>query len=257
MRLKLLVVPFSILFALILVIGYIKPDITVLQEKRILLESKNAQLGNLAGILKNIDALTQAIEVETESETFMLGYIPRAIDQERVIDMFNYLASQSGVFVYVINMKDIEVKSPKEETLQVVAGTPILDDGSSVPLPQSPKPKLKAFSAEVEVRGEYANMRDFFNRLAHMNRFHKVSSFSLATPKDDGRGEEQSTSTLTGRFKAEFTYFPIHHVENALNVAVFSKGEFNKDYLNRIGQWANNIVSPLDTPQSGRPNPFQ
>lgn len=257
MRLKILVVPFSILIALVLVIGYIKPDTTVLQEKRVLLESKNTQLGNLSEILKHIDSLSLAIEAESDTEQFVLEYVPKDMDQERVIDMFNYLAGQSGVFAYVMNMREVQVKSAPEETMQVVAGTPVLDGGTSPLATPSIKPKLRAYTAEVEVRGEYANIRDFLNRLAHMNRFHKISSFSLATIKNTGAEEDQSLGVLTGKFKAEFSYFPVQKVESALNVPVFNNGEFNQVQLEAIRTWANTLVAPLENPQAGRANPFE
>lgn len=256
MRLKILVVPFSILFALILVIGYIKPDAVALQEKRVLLETKIAQQGNLSLILGNIDTLSQAMEQESTTETFVESFIPETMDQERVIDMFNFLASQSGVFAYVMNMEEVQMKTPKEETIQVVAGTPMVDS-MGVPVVVASKPKIRAYSAEVEVRGEYANIRDFFNRLAHMNRLHKMTSFSLVVPKDKPKQDEPVTGVMTGKFKAEFSYFPVQNIESALNIPVFNRGEFDSIQVQKMRLWADTIVSPLENPETGRPNPFQ
>ncbi len=56
MRLKILVIPFSILISLILVIGYIKPDITEIQEKKVVLEGKIAQTNNVSTLISHVES---------------------------------------------------------------------------------------------------------------------------------------------------------------------------------------------------------
>ncbi len=254
MRLKILVIPFSILIALILVIGYIKPDITEIQEKKVALEGKLSQVANVGTLVGNIATLSNELAEKSGDQTFVKEYIPSEMDQERVMDMFNFLASQSGVFVYVMGMKEVQVKAVAEETLQVVAGTPMITDGVLTPVPQA-KPKIKAYTAQVEVRGDYENIRDFFNRLSHMNRLGKIENFSLSAREDKVEGE--ASTTLTGVFQAEFSYFPMQKVASALNIPVFSKAEFSSDELTALRTWAKDVVAPLEDPVTGRPNPFQ
>ncbi|MFZ3031739.1 MAG: hypothetical protein WA082_01765 [Candidatus Moraniibacteriota bacterium] len=250
MSLKILVVPFSILLALIIVIGFIKPDIGVVQEKKNLLMVKETQSKDMGTLLDNISALTASLDEQSTSESLLGSYIPQTLDQERVIDMFNYLAAQAGVSVSVMAMQDVMFKVEEE---------PIIDpativDGSVAPVPPA-KPQVKAFSASVKVTGDYARIKDFFHRLAHMNRFHKIQSFSLGvTPVDQGDGD---ASSLTGLFVSQFDYFPASKVDTAVNAPVFLKGTFDMTELDTLLAWISYPVSPLGEPATGRPNPFQ
>mgnify|MGYP003403654076 CR=1 FL=1 len=254
MRLKILVIPFSILISLILVIGYIKPDITEIQEKKVVLEGKIAQTNNVSTLISRVESLSTDLASRSDDQRFVEAYLPQEMDQERVIDMFNFLAGQSGVLVSIMSMKEIQPKVVVEETLQVVAGTPVITDGSPVAVPQV-KPKVKAYSALVEVRGEYLNIRDFFNRLSHMNRFGKMEAFSMAI--NDTKLEGETPNLIKGVFQAEFNYFPMQKVGTALNIPVVSKGAFSDDELSTLRRWVESIVSPLEDPVTGRPNPFQ
>lgn len=256
MRLKILVIPFSILISLILVIGYIKPDITEIQEKKVVLEGKIAQTNNVSTLISHVESLSTDLASRSDDQQFVEAYLPQEMDQERVIDMFNFLAGQSGVLVSIMSMKEIQPKVVVEETIQVVAGTPMITDGSSVPVPQV-KPKVKAYSALVEVRGEYTNIRDFFNRLAHMNRFGKMENFSMVTNDDTLEAEAVGPTLIKGVFQAEFNYFPMQKVGTALNIPVVNKGAFSDDELSTLRSWVESIVSPLENPTTGRPNPFQ
>lgn len=253
MRLKILVFPFAILLALFLVIGYIKPDIDVVQDKRLTLETKTAQSANMATLLSNIDVLTSALNEQSESERLVQTFLPKTSDQERVIDTFNYLASQSGVAVSVMDMKEILVKNTETEVLPDPA---VATDASGVlPPPQSLKPKVQAYTASVSVRGGYDNIKDFFNRLSHTNRFHQILNFTVTA----AAGEEAASTPglLSATFESQFDYFPDQKLDSALNVPVFMKGGFDSVQMEMLKKWVNYTVPPLSKPVTGRPSPFQ
>lgn len=250
MSLKILVVPFSILFSLIVVIGFIKPDMSVLQEKKNVLATKTTQLRDMAMLLENISTLSVSLDGQLDSESMLGAYIPKTLDQERVIDMFNYLAAQTGVTVSVMAMQDVMLKVEEEPIVDPAA---IMSD-SVVVVPPA-KPQTKAFSASVKATGDYARVKDFFHRLAHMNRFHKIQSFSLGvTPVDQGDGDANS---LTGTFVSQFDYFPMSKVDTAVNTPVFLKGSFDTAEFDALLAWTSYQVSPLKQPATGRANPFQ
>ncbi len=257
MRLKILFVPFSILLVLILAIGYIKPDITTLEEKRVLLDTKISQSQNMATLLANIDTLVASLDEQSASEESVHLFLPKTEDQERVVDMFNYLASQSGVFVNVMGMNQIEMTQVEEEPVLPPANSLLVtgvDSVSAVPVVSALKPKVQSYSAQVEVKGGYENISDFFNRLAHMNRYHKILKFSLTAPVSPKEGEE---NMLTGIFESQFDYFPVQQVASALQVPVFTTGTFDAAALTSLLSWVNYTVPPLTLSETGRPNPFQ
>lgn len=253
MRLKIFVVPFSILVSLILAIGYIKPDITTLQERQVLLETKTTQAENMSTLLSNIDTLTTAlVGPQSDASELVSAYVPQAMDQERTIDMFNYLASQSGVFVSGMNMSELALKSAAEEGAII----PDASTGTTVPVVAvSLRPKVQAYVAEVEVKGSYDSIRDFLQRVSHMNRYHKIISFSVEAATDESA--EATAGILTGKLQSQFDYFPLQQLETALNVPVFSKSELNTEEISALISWVSYSVPPLMKPMVGRPNPFQ
>lgn len=262
MHLKILIVPSSILIALILLIGFVKPDLDTMQEKKVVLETKLTQSRNMTTLLSNITALVQSLDTQKESENFIASYLPKTMDEERVVDMFNFLAAQAGILMVTVNFKELEDMGPKvDEVQQVVAGTPLVSGGADTVAPAvdaSSKIRVKGFSADVAVKGNYENIRDFFDRAAHMNRFHKIQGFTLSLPRETGGASSPDPAgTLSGTFQADFNYFPLQKVGNALNVPVFSRAEFDTTRLNTTLSWVTSSVPALERPTSGRPNPFQ
>ncbi len=255
MRLKIFVVPFAIIMLLIVTIGYIKPDIATLEEKQVMLETKTEQSQNVTTLLSNISSLESSLDGQPATENAVRDFIPQGIDQERVIDMFNYLASQAGLYVSVMDIREVQMKNDTES----VSVDPALDAAGTIAAASavtSPlKPKLQAYSAAVTVKGSYESVRDFFNQLAHMNRFHKISNFTLEVGEADS--DDSKTGTLTGVFLAQFDYFPRQKIDSALNVPIFSRDSFDKEKLSALLKWITYPVSPLKAEQSGRPNPFQ
>lgn len=245
MRLKILVMPFSILFSLIVVIGFVKPDITVLQDKRVVLDTKTSQSQGMTTLLTNIASLTSSLDDQPESEKLVSRYLAQELDQERIVDMFNYLAAQSGVFVSSMSMKETVVKSPKEEQISPDTGLPIAT---------STKPKVKAYVTMVEVKGGYEGIKDFMSRVSHMNRYHKILDFSIESAGGDTEAE---AGVLIGRLQTQFDYFPLQKLDSALNVPIFLRGEFDSTQLTSLLNWVNHTVPPLMSPDAGKANPFQ
>lgn len=249
MRLKILMMPFAILISLVIVIGYVKPEIEMFQEKKVLFETKETQARGMTALLESIKNLTTSLEAQSETEYFVAGYLPKDIDQERVVDMFNYLASQSGVLVS--NM------AIKETAVGTVGDTPDIGVPSdpSLPVVTSSKPKIKAYIGSVEVKGDYAGIKVFLDRVNHMNRFHKILTFSIA--KSPSTSEEEIPGILMARLESRFEYFPMQKHESALGLPVFSKKEVGGSDWSLLQNWVKSTVPPLVGSDTGRPNPFQ
>lgn len=249
MSLKLLVIPFSILMVLVIMIGFVKPDITTLQERKVFYATKLEQAQNMNTLLGNIDSLTSSLDGQRQQELFIQNYFPKAMDQGRVIDAFNFLAMQSGVAVSLMDLKEVKNDRTVEEGVPADANAPM----SGHPA------KIRSFSAQVSVKGQYENIKDFFERIAHMNRMHRLWNFSIVTQdkKQKNGDESNETEILLGSFEAAFEYFDVQPAQNALYVPVFTRGTFDMESLDATKNWVTNKVPPLERSASGRPNPFQ
>lgn len=253
MHLKLLIVPFLIIMVLVLAIGFIKPDIDAVQRERANLVAKEKQRDSIEAIVQNIQSLTGVLDSKKESEQFISSYFPAKQDHERVIDSLNYSAIQSGVLVESMTIKDV-VKEPLDA---ISLDTTVPAEGMSLtPVYQAPVPE--SFTTTVVVRGSYENIRDFLTRAAHMNRFQKMSLFSIANPKD---AEEEiagdNLSNLEGTFTANFDYIAPQEIETALGMSVFEKTSIDMTAVEKALAWVTNLVPQLEKPGTGKPNPFQ
>ncbi len=259
MRLKILMVPFAILISLVLGIGFIKPDITIMQEKQAILETKLGQSNNMTTLLNNIAALGNDLDSQTESESFLADYLPKTIDQEKVIDKFNFLANQSGVFLVGISFKEAERKEAEIAPVEPVSAPLVTGGDIGVPLAPVAQPVItQSFASEVTVKGSYDNVKDFFTRVAHMNRYHQTRKFSLAVFHETGdESDSDGASTLVGIFEADFDYLPSHKVASALGEPVFMRSTLDTSSLSTVLSWVTNTVPALQSPLTGRPNPFQ
>lgn len=249
MRLKILMMPFAILISLVIVIGFVKPEIGVFQEKRVLLDTKETQAQGMDTLLENIKNLTTSLETQSETEYFVMRYLPKDIDQERVVDMFNYLATQSGVLVSNMAMKEVVV-STASDTPDI--GVPL---DPSLPVVISSKPKIKAYIGSVEVKGDYTGIKAFLDRVNHMNRFHKILKFSVV--KSPSTSEEQTPGILIAKLESQFEYFPVQKHESALGLPVFTKKEVGGNDWLLLRDWVKSTVPPLAGSDTGRSNPFQ
>lgn len=262
MSVKLLMIPFSIIMVLTIMIGFIKPDIGLLQEKKSAYATKLDQAKNMSDLLNNIDALVAELENKKLAEEFIMDYFPKKIDQGRVIDILNFLASQSGVAVVIMGVEEVEkdeaiVEEAMQNTLPIVSGELDATGVPIVPVVSHPI-KLKTFSAQVTVKGRYENIKDFFQRLAHMDRMHKTRYFYLeAQEKSDDPDKADETGILVGGFEADFDYFEARPGQNALYVPIFSRGTFDMKAFETMSQWVTEEVPLLEKPETGRPNPFQ
>jgi len=235
---------------LVIMIGFVKPDITTLQERKVFYATKLEQAQNMNTLLGNIDSLTSSLESQPEQELFIQNYFPKTMDQGRVIDAFNFLAMQSGVAVSLMDLKEVKNERVLEEVVPVDASTP-----TSMGHPA----KTRSFSAQVSVKGQYENIKDFFERVAHMNRMHKLWNFSIVTQdkKQTNGDESDETGILLGNFEAAFEYFDVQPAQNALYVPVFTRGTFDMESIDATKNWVTSKVPPLERSASGRPNPFR
>jgi|SRR6185369_1931536 len=256
MHLKIFVLPFLIFLVLVMGIGFIKPDILSMEAKKLEIIAKQAQSDNIETLLANIGTLTSSIDSHKSSESFLQKYLPKAMDQETVIDAINFTAIQSGVLV-----ESIEVTQPASETAVVqtdsvgnVVSQELNADGTAV---VNTKPSPKFFSVDTVVRGNYDNIKNFTQRLAHVDRFYSLKSFSVGLSKQDLASENPDISNLEGTFVSDFEYVKPLKYHSALTIGIFNSSVLDFSAIDKVIAWVTNSVPVLEKPPTGKPNPFQ
>ncbi len=227
MSLKILFIPFSLILVLVLSIGYMKPDYDTFLQKQMTVDAVQQQLNQMEHRLGNIKSIssdfasssTDALDGKNPDEILINQYIPEAVDQDRVVDAFNYLAGQSGIAIssLTIEKPPVTVIAPKEE---VMSSQAILLNGAGtantgVPLDQmialkATYPDPKAYQATIALSTDYASFLSLFNRIYHMNRENEVKSFSLKKEADkkDDKGNSLPGDVLSGSLVVSFMYYP-------------------------------------------------
>ena len=141
MSLKILFIPFSFILTLVVLIGYVKPLYAELLLKQASYLGLQQQLNQVNDRLDNINAVlgdfssdfTDTLGGKSEREVVMDQYIPETIDQDRVVDAFNYLAGQSGVLISSMNMdsKGSEMVPVAAAQEQVVSSQSVILNGAN------------------------------------------------------------------------------------------------------------------------------
>lgn len=265
MSLKILIFPVIIVIALTLAIGYIKPDITTMLEKRAEIEKKTADLAKVDSIIQNIRRLHAEVDQRRESESFVLRYIPRSLEEERVLDAFNFLASQSGV---IVTDADVKENEPMQKELPPVLHASMsfqaltdANQAAAVVVPEVPKRTVESYRASVQVLGSYQSIKDFFARLNRTDRAHQMIRFGIQERTDEGLTDEEKAAIpadfLEAVLEADFSHFRPLSIVSALEHPLFQGSNFDFAVVDDLLAFVNSPLPALETGQTGRANPFQ
>ena len=263
MKIKVLVVPSLAILSLVLIIGFIKPDYDTLQEQRKILEEKKMEVANIDAVVKNINTLNNSLDSQKETEGFVTRYFPKMLDQGRVIDAMNFLASQSGLLIIGVEINE-SVKEMEDEDI-VLEATPsplALPNGSALPASVAPyvAPVARSYAATVTAQGSYENIKTFLEKMNRLDRIHSVSLFSVGVNDkvlQASPTEEASSGELIVTFEANFKYLIPQMVGSALSVPVFKEPALKFDVAKVTEEAITGNVPDLNLGETGRANPFQ
>lgn len=244
MRLKVLIFPFFIIMGLILIIGYIKPDIAVMQEKQDEITVKKDSVANVDTVVANTSSLNGSLDTQQDFEKFVYHYLPETLNEEQIVDAFNYFATQSGV---VITKMTFEVPN-RAATLETGASGA---DVSSVAVAPA---TVQTFVFSGSVAGSYESIKKFLDYLGHVERFQKITLFSVVIDPDV---KPVDTSRLVGTLEAEFGYLPSSPLVSAIDIPIFRRPKFDFSNVGKLLEQLTSTVPPLEKGQTGKPNPFQ
>lgn len=245
-------------------IGYIKPDIDITVMKNEQIKAAEDKAAKIEAVSSNIRALNASLDTQPDAEKFMYRYLPRTLSQEQAIDSFNFLAVQSGVSIVSIGLK--------QEPAVAVAPEPLVDPATnlfvaggtgleSVAAPTAaPSVVVKKFTLSGTVVGSYENIKLFFDRLAHTERFHTIRLFSLAAKPEQATStgtEANASEGLTGIFEAEYGHLPTQSVASAWALPVFWQSKLDLAKVSSLLSAATSTIPSLEKGESGKPNPFQ
>ena len=235
---------------LVLLIGYIKPLYIEFTAKQVVYGLSEQQLKQVNDRLANINTVsadfssdfTETFGGKSKQEALMDQYIPESMDQDRIVDAFNYLAGQSGILISSMSMEKPAANAAAEAAITTSAdillnsagttgGANAIPSDGAIALKAS-YPAPKTYHAKLSVSGNYEAFVAFFNRIYRMNRENEIESFSLtkSVSTDKTEGDEQEGSVLTGDISVVFMYYPgltSSSIQNAEALSAFSSGKID------------------------------
>jgi Tfp pilus assembly protein PilO len=269
MKLKILIVPLMVILAIYVFIAFVKPDYDSLMAKRTTLEQKKAEFARLETLQSNINSLTSNLDQNKELEDFALRFYPLELEQERVIDAFNFLASQTGPVITGMDIKEVleQKEDPATQSASALNLEPGLSEEGRPPVIDGAPPMLiytpadpNSFTAKVSLKGNYDNIKSFFAEMYRLDRMHDVKMITVGVDTKEAAttdGEPAPPSDLlVATFEARFDYVDDKDNKTALGAPIFSKSSFDMDQAAKLKAWAETSIPVLNVDQAGRANPF-
>jgi Tfp pilus assembly protein PilO len=253
MSIKRLSFPIFIVVAIFLGVFLVKPAVSSVLEKRQIMSEKETELSVVQSTKQNVEALATSREtlLNTDEGKMVYSYLPVSVNQDRIVDTFNYYAMLSGA---VVDDMTFEMKHANQSPY-FAAELPKANDVLSVPV----APEPDSFTLHANIQGSYQSIKAFMKEVSHPARSYRLVSFSIEK-KDAGVGANgepaRDSGILTGSFAAEFYYFSENKYPQGYLLPVFTAGQFDLSTVTDLIAKEKNIPALSDPSVVGRENPF-
>lgn len=285
MKLKILLIPFSVVISLVLIIGYIYPswfgeDVDSIKSIKKELDKENNELLTVRTKKSNIEKLSQSLIDNADLQSLINRYYPTYRNDEDVVSNINSIAFSEGVFLMDMGIEYKKIETADDPVrlmaipLQVdVASNPApLADGSIVnpdldengnSLEDLAKARIKFIEASLEVSGNYEQIKRFTTSLNKVGLLNNIQSFKIykkeeATSANNANEEKTSEDLLHADIVVGFGYLisSDKQISTLLNNNLFTKGEFDfYDIDNKISSLTGNYKQS-EIGETGIANPF-
>ena len=266
MRLKIIFTPFVIVIAIIVSVWYIWPGIKDIQSKRKEIDANKENLNVILVKKQNSESLISVLDKNKDKEEFISKYLPASKNEDYIISGINYLATDSG-----LNLTSISIKDEKETETSGQSGQEIstMNAGSASSLPAgsqasgssspgqavSAKSKIRLSDVSVALSGKYENIKIFIDQLYKMEMFNEISSVAISQNKSNGQEDQSGSDVLAATFEIKFGYLPAISARTG-NFDIFSKNDFDFGPYSKISDFVARKIPNLDEGQKGKSNPF-
>lgn len=289
MKLKILLMPFSVVLSLVLIIGYIYPswfgeDASSIKNIKSEIEKKNEELLSVRTKKNNMMKLAQSLQNNADLESLVNKYYPTYRNDEDVVNNINNVAFSEGVFL--VNMgieyKKVEASDDPIRVMAIPLKTSnaennLIDPGSvgvegaisEIPLADEngvllvdlAKSRIKFIEANLEINGSYDQIKRFLVSLNKVGLLNNIQSFEIFKKEEQSATDNEenvSDDFLTAKTVIGFGYLISANkpIAELLRSDLFSKGEFNfNDVDSKKGALTGNYKKS-EIGEVGISNPF-
>ncbi|MEA1925922.1 MAG: hypothetical protein U9M90_01595 [Patescibacteria group bacterium] len=195
MKLKILFFPITLILSLTIVIWFIKPQWVEYKAKK---EELSKTMEEKQQLEKGMRSLSMALDdyelMDEDSKSFIMNAIPKNRDNDDFIAEIHKNVMSSSVFLVSTKLKEVRAVSNRPK---------VAEENEYV------SPELKETVVEVEVIGEYLNVKSFIEEIDMENRF-SMPNEVLISKINENKSEEEDDSTVSNLVKARII-FSIHN----------------------------------------------
>lgn len=270
MKIKLLMVPSIIVLAIVLGIWLIYPAYsngsTGVKDRKDQLQAEKLKLDSILGRSGNASKLSSQLESLQIDRDALYEFVPVDMKESEIIDNLNKMASDSGLLVYGISISQPKLEVASVEVPATMGSTSIDPNNpmGNVDVNAIVLPKVKNFETDMQISGNYEQVKGFLEKVDVFARHGNVTSIFLkkglsttsvssADPADD----MTSLDVLTANLKLTFNILEKAKLSEG-NIAdpIFSSSNLDTKVISQIKAQYSNAALKLDIGQTGKPNPF-
>lgn len=257
MSLKLLFVPFSIIFLVVFGIFWIYPEYVVVQEKNDAIAKNEEELRENQVMSQNGEKLAQDLQENKEKKDLLLKVLPRQKEEEKVLWFVSQLAQNSGITLTQVSISEsnetVEVGSSTQtmgEAMAENADAGMGDPSASAMSAQKNLFAMKYGSVTFSAAGSYESFQKFLSSIKKVPRILREDTISIEVKKEE-KGDPlfQMSGTIS------FAYAPLKRVDVGTISPVFKQASFDFGDLQKKQQEFDSYQEAQEVP-FGRPNPF-
>lgn len=291
MKIKILLMPVSVIIALVLIIWHIYPawfgaEANSIKTMRTELKNKETSVMDIKNRKSNIKKLTDALSSSTEKKDLINRYYPTYRNEEDIINNINTVAFTEGVFLsdMAVEYKDIKVEDdsnvlmalPKQENKPLVISTIMSVDGSGLvvdPLVAAEAPvelemnmstRVKYVEVGLGASGNYDQLKKFMTSLNTLGLLNNIQSFKVYKDTEEGAdsAEDKKVDDAGNILKVDllinFGYLKAKNepVLSLLNNDLFINGEFAFKPMEEKRDIISGNYTMSEIGETGMVNPF-
>lgn len=270
MKIKLLLVPSIITLIVVLGIWLVYPAYsngsTGVKDHYDQLKSEKEKLNSILGKSDTASKLFSELDSLGADRDVVYEFVPSDIKESEIIDNLNRMAADSGLLIYGLSVgrPSLEVASP--EAL-VTMGSTSLDVKSPSVTPVVPiLPKAKNFEANIQVSGNYDQIKSFLEKLNVFARYNSIGNIFLKKGVSSAAGgsdnqpvitDTPTLDVLTANIKINFNIVDKTTLSgDNVNDPVFSSSRLDTKIISQIKSQRSGAAMALDIGQQGKANPF-
>jgi Tfp pilus assembly protein PilO len=273
MRLKVLILPLSLVITVIAAIFFIKPAYSEMMTSKDTLTSKQKELESLKTQTQKLQALKTKWAAMADEKSLVAAAFPETQDADSYISEITSKASRSGVLLtdieldkpesggltqspdYICSADSGESSAASAETATAVAPVNVSSPQNT---PAASGACLNSITITLAAKGSWEQMLDFFKYLEDMNRISNIESLTLSTETQVQSQNQPASVILSVDISANAFFKQKSQSGNAaLATNLSNQGSFNQNSLEKLKE---TIYAPYDAPAmspSGERNIFK